>query len=176
MIGTSGPGSFDNYEFEEMVKKYRVILLNHIRNHIFNDEDANDVYQDTLLAAYRKWDSYIERGKRLNWLFAVSNYCILMWQRKNLPRQEKEVSMEEVEQILKQLPAIETDQGLEEIFTRSVTLDERVALAYFYQKKHTVSEIAQALGISEATIKKRLERGRDHLREDLRHEQNQDKE
>ena len=84
--------------------------------------------------------------------------------------------MEEVEQILKQLPAIEAEQGLGEIFTPSVTQDERVALTYFYQKKHTVAEIAQALGTSEATVKKRLERGRGHLQSDLRHEQNQDRE
>ena len=171
MGGTSGSDALDNREFEEMVKQYRVSLLNHIRNHIFNEEDVKDVYQETLIAAYRKWDSYIEQGKQLNWLFIISNYCILMWQRKNLPQKEAEVSMEEVERMLKRLPGIEADQGLEEIFTRSVTEDERVALIRFYQREQTVPEIAQELGISQAAIKKRLERGRERLREDLRREQ-----
>ena len=171
MGGTSGPGAFDSCEFENMVEQYRVILFKHIHNHIFNDEDVKDIYQETLFAAYRMWDRYAERGKRLNWLFGISNHYIRMWQRKNLPRRKAEVSMEEVEGLLQQIPAKERGRDLEEMLTRSVTPDERVALIQFYQKERSVSDIAQALGSSQAAIKKRLERGRNHLRNDLRYEQ-----
>lgn len=171
MIGPSGPGAFDDREFDNMVEECQLSLLRHIRKHIFNDEDVKDVYQETLFVAFKKWDGYIERGKRLNWLFTISNKCILMWQRKNLPLQKKLISMEEVEEILKQLSAVEEDQGLQEIFTRSVTPDERVALIQFYHKQHTIPEIASELGVSQDTIKKRLERGRNHLRTDLLDEQ-----
>lgn len=170
MGGSSGPDMFDNFEFENMVKMYRKRLLNHIRNHIFNPEDVYDVYQETLFTAYKKWDSYIECGKRLNWLFVISNNCIHTWKRKNHPILQTEVSMEDVEAMLKDLSTVEEDQGLEEIFTRSVTPDERIALIQFYHKRRAIPEIAQELGISQDAIKKRLERGRNHLREDLRDE------
>lgn len=171
MEKTSSTGAFDSREFEEMVKKYRVTLLDHIHDHIFNDADVNDIYQETLFTAYRKWDQYIEQGKRINWLFAISNNCILVWQRKNLPLREMEVSIEENKEILEQLLSAEDDRGLEEILTRSVTPDERVALIYFYQKRYLISEIAHELGVSQDAIKKRLERGRKHLRKDLRYGQ-----
>lgn len=171
MTVASDPNVFDDHEFEDMVKEYRVSLLKHIHNHIFNHEDVRDVYQETLLAAYRKWNSYIEQGRRQSWLFGISNNCILMWQRKNLPVQQREVSVEEGEEILKQLTTVDEYQGLEEIFTCSVTPNERAALIRFYQKQHTIPEIAQELGISQDAVKKRLERGRDHLREDLRRKQ-----
>lgn len=167
MDGSSGSGMLDNYEFENMVKTYRDCLLKHIRNHIFNLEDVYDVYQETLFIAYKKWDSYIECGKRLSWLFAISNNCIRVWKRKNIPVLKNEVSMEDVEEMLKSLAAEEEDPGLEEIFTCSVTPDERTALIQFYQKQRTIPEIAQELGISQDAIKKRLERGRTHLRADM---------
>ena len=157
----------DDHEFEETIKMYRVNLLNHIHSQVFNIEDAQDIYQETLLVAYLKWNSYIEKGKRLNWLFKISNYCVLMWQRKNTPIMKRRVHLESIEEFLDHYPAEEEDQGLEEIFTPSVTKDEREVLRSFYHTQKTVAEIAAEVGASKDAVKKRLERGRNHLQDDL---------
>lgn len=167
MIGPSGQKVPDDHEFEEMIKTYQVNLLNHIRAQIPNPEDVKDVYQETLLIAYQKWSSYEEQGKRINWLFTISNHCILRWKRKNAPTIKRGVNLTSPEYEVDQLPAPEEDRGLEELFTPSVTPDERLVLNRYYYERHMVAEIADELGISPSALKKRLERARDHLRDDL---------
>jgi len=159
----------DREELEQLVKKHEHNLLQFIRHFIPNEADAEDVYQETLLDASRKWQRFKGYGNRVGWLFKAARISIKVWQRRHA-REEEHRAYSLDEEGAAEPAAPERPPGLEELFTPSVTQKERSALIGFYEQGRAVSDLARREGGSEAAVRKRLERAREHLRRDLERE------
>jgi RNA polymerase sigma-70 factor (ECF subfamily) len=143
-----------------------------------NSSDAEEAVQETFLDVLRALPNYrIEGPARFEtWLYRVTvNRCRSRLRRKTLPSAE----WEDIEDQLERIPEPHPDHDPEGVTVdreRAVELwqavDElseahRVVVLLRYQQGLSYSEIAQALGISEGTVKSRLYNAHQRLRGQL---------
>ena len=136
---------------------YRFCLL-----HMKNPSDAEDVMQEVFCKRLYRAPKFRSPEHERNWLFQVArNQC-----RDELRRMRRtELPLEAAEHVSippAQLSLLEQASNLPE--------DQRTALHLYYYEGYQVEEIARLLNISVSSVKMRLKRGRDALREEWRDE------
>ena len=72
---------------------------------------------------------------------------------------------ETAENMEQHLPPYAPEQSIEEYFPREMSEVDRRIMLMFYADRYQISEIARELGLSEAAVKKRLERLRKRLKD-----------
>lgn len=144
-------------------------------------EEAEDLLQETFLQAFRHWDQFEGRSSPSSWLFTIAaRVC----KRRHRRRAGEPSHLEPLERLL---PSGEPDipdvpdagEGpLEENLRREAqeavaTALARIPIAFRLPlvlkdiAELSISEIAEALGIREATVKTRIHRARLALRREL---------
>jgi RNA polymerase sigma-70 factor, ECF subfamily len=137
-----------------------------------SQDEADEVAQETLLAAHRAMGTYRGEGSVRSWLFGIARRQCARWiERRRGKRPQLEVVGADAE----------TD-GPAELLTarrRAVALrralgrlkpSEREALVLRYQAGLSFREIGDACGVAEAAARKRASRGLSRLRELVRPE------
>lgn len=144
-------------------------------------EEAEDLVQETFLEAFRHWDQFEGRSSPSSWLFTIaSRLC----RRRHRKRSGEPARMEPLEKLLpsgeRDVPDVpDTGEGpLDESLRREareaveaalprLPLSFRLPLVLKDIADLSVPEIAQALGLREATVKTRIHRARLALRREL---------
>lgn len=127
-------------------------------------EDAEDIFQDVFLTLCREKREFDSEDHLRYWLIRVTlNYCRLL-RRSAWHRKRAEVTGD--------IPAPETpgERDMAETVTEAVrALPEkyRAIVEMHYFEEMTCAEIGAALKLNEATVRTRLRRGRERLREYL---------
>jgi RNA polymerase sigma-70 factor (ECF subfamily) len=75
----------DREAFELIVHRHAPALLRYAAHHLGQDVEAQDVVQETLLAAWRNLDRYDGRAGLKTWLFAVLSHKIIDYRRRRRP-------------------------------------------------------------------------------------------
>ncbi len=123
-----------------------------------NREDADDAVQECFLRYIEKAPDFNDREHEKAWLIkTASNIC------KDILRKRKHQSFVSLDEI-RNLGASEDNA---QILGLLVSLEEkyRIVIHLHYVEGYKASELSALLGISEAAVKKRLQRGREALRE-----------
>ena len=127
-------------------------------------ENAEDVFQETFLALVRSKKTFASEEHLKAWLIrVVLNQC----KKKYYHEQKYQPTKKEMIDYLVEQTKEETDNGSEHLHEMLYTLSEkyRKVIVLYYMEKMTTKEIANILRISESTVRKRLQRGRDMLRQ-----------
>ena len=127
-----------------------------------NKEDAEDAVQQTLLKAYERLDTLRFSEKFRPWILKIlTNECY------TVIRDRKQIVLtEDIEDVPDK--EIKTEEKLTLWETVShLKLEQRTVILLFYYQDLSIKEISKVLGISENTVKKRLSRARDTLRQSL---------
>ena len=152
-------------------------LFSIARNLCGNRQQAEDLVQETFLQAYRKWDTFEGRSRPTTWLYTIaSRLC----QRLHRKRAGEPARMASLEQLLpfsdRALAVAEAGSGLDDDDEARQRLEAAVtALPDEFRMplilKDIVglsgAEVAQVLGLKEATVKTRVHRARLKLREGI---------
>jgi RNA polymerase sigma-70 factor (ECF subfamily) len=87
--GVSGIRAGDEFAFQELIEPYRRELHVHCYRLLGSLQDAEDVVQETLLAAWRGLKGFEERASLRTWLYRIAtNRCLnLLRDRKRRPRE-----------------------------------------------------------------------------------------
>lgn len=123
-----------------------------------NREDADDAVQECFLRYVEKAPEFNDSEHEKAWLIRVaSNIC------RDILRKRKYQSFVSLDEIRNLGVCEDNAQILETL----VSLEEkyRIVIHLHYVEGYKAREIASMLGITEAAVKKRLQRGRDALRE-----------
>ena len=157
--------------FVEMASRYeRMIYLLCLRM-TGNREDAQDCAQETLLRAYRAYGSFHGRSGEKTWLYRIAyNTCVDM-----LRRRSPHVSLEEMREkgydpaetrILLPGERLEKEELRRQILEALALLseDQRAAVILRDFQQMSYAEIARILDISEGTVKSRLSRAREKIK------------
>lgn len=144
-------------------------------------QEAEDLVQETFLQAFRNWDRFEGRSSPSSWLFTIaSRLC----QRRHRRRSGEPARMEPLENLLPSgegdVPDVPDsgDGPLDEHLRREAVEAVEAALARIPVTFRlplvlkdiadlSISEISEALGIREATVKTRIHRARLALRREL---------
>lgn len=125
-----------------------------------HEQDAQDVLQETFIKYMEKAPQFESEQHEKAWLFKVaSNLCkdLLRFKKRNTY-----VDMAELEQYCKEPEEADT---LKEVML--LPAKYKSAIHLYYIEGYKQEEIADILGISESAVKKRMQRGREMLRERL---------
>lgn len=161
----------DQAAFATLVRRYSGAVFNQAYRMLDDAHEAEDAVQEVFLRAYRRLDSYDTERRFVTWLLSIgSNFCIdrlrrrrgsrlgldevALWLPSGEPGPEALALRDErrlaVQRALQRLP--DTYRGV-------------TVLRYWHDLSYL--EIAEAMGLTEATVKTRLHRARKLLAEAL---------
>lgn len=151
-------------EMEELIDRYQNMVYGLALAKTNSPADADDVFQEVFLACFQSGKIFRDEEHRKAWLLRTTinisrRYTASTWRRKTVPLSEREdapVLFREPEENL----VWEAVQALEESY--------RLPICLFYFQELSTQEIAKALSLRPGTVRMRLSRGRDMLREALK--------
>lgn len=177
----------DEAAFEEMVSRYWDRIYAMVLQLLRNSQDAEEVTQDAFIRAHRGLENFRGDSSFSTWLYQIAtnlarNRYWYWWRRKR----DKSISFD-------QTVGGESDTTLAEIFPADIETPQDVAVTNEFQErvsaamellndKHrevlvlrnikslSYEEIAVELGISIGTVKSRIARARESLRDRLGNE------
>lgn len=146
-------------------------------------EDAEDVFQDTLITVFRKIQTLREPGALTTWLYRIVANACLTRRRKSKFAPAAELSLEELLPMggVEDGPVLPEGNGpVEAVYrnevshalekaVRDLPPDYRVIWLMRDVEGLSTEETAQALGLGISNVKMRLHRARLALRRDLAH-------
>ena len=146
----------------------------------YNEDDANDLVQETYLKAYRFIDKYIEGTNAKAWLFKIlKNAFINQYRRKS--KQPTKVDYEEIinfhdeedtnyssymdlrEEMFQEMMGDEVTNAI-----NALPVDFRVVILLCDIEGFTYEEISKIIDIPIGTVRSRLHRARNMLKEKLK--------
>ena len=156
----------DNKAFEILVREHHRRLLAYAHS-LVPSSVAEDLVQDAFITAYKKLDSFDSSKSFGAWVRGIIRMKYLEWVRK-----QNEVSMDN--ELLDALEAshYEWDRGESSPGNAFRTLRDcigklpdrfRELIDLFYMKEKSGRSISQEMNLSEATVRKSLERARKNL-------------
>jgi RNA polymerase sigma-70 factor, ECF subfamily len=157
--------------FDELASRYRAAVVR-VAQSIVGREDAEDVAQDALLLAFKALPSIEEPGKFAAWLSAITRHRALRFIRRVSRQQKGRVELDEL--LLEQLgalsrPLVDESNGDEELglALENVPADYALVLRLRFLDEMPLKRVAAFLGLSLATVKWRVHRGKRLLREQV---------
>ena len=166
----------DDSAFEELVRRYEKRVYNMTLRMTGNAEDALDISQEAFIRVWRSLGKFKGNAKFSTWLFRiVSNLCTdhlrRLSRRREMPlavsADDEERETEIADGSFAPDAAFEREELRRELDRAIDTLAPEHREIFLMREVYSLSyaEISETLGIEEGTVKSRLHRAREHLRE-----------
>ena len=159
-------------ENEELKSRFAALIQEHGRSMyrsaralLPGDAQAQDAVGEAVLLAWQSIPRLRDPSAAKSWLLRICVNCACGQRRKT----GREVALEGLEE----RAAPEKDGEVSYLWdaVRALPEDQRLAVLLYYYEDMPVAEIARTLGIAQGTVKSRLSRGRDRLRQMLQEEE-----
>ncbi|MFQ5504011.1 MAG: RNA polymerase sigma factor [Planctomycetota bacterium] len=145
-----------------------------------NRHEAEDLVQETFLLAWRKWEQFEGRSSAATWLYTIASRICQRFHRRRSGQPESMESLDELlpfgDRLLGVAPAqddplegrivAEGRERIEEAIS-GLPVSFRMPLVLKEIVGFSVRDVAEVLGLKEATVKTRLHRARLKLRQAL---------
>ncbi|MGY0693738.1 sigma-70 family RNA polymerase sigma factor [Virgibacillus sp. FSP13] len=157
---------------DELMNKYGQEILQLVYSYVNNKAVAEDLTQDIFVKCYRSLNTYKGKSKLRTWLWRIAiNQCkdyLKSWYNKNVTTTENEsvysgCQKESVEQTVIQN---DEDQRLASV-VMNLPIKYREVIYLFYFEELPIKEIAVVIEVKENTVKTRLRRAKELLKERL---------
>ena len=151
-------------DMDQLIHRYQNMVYGLALARTNSPADAEDVFQEVFLACFRSGKAFRDEEHRKAWLLRTTvnisrRFTASSWRRKTVPLSEQgaiPVLFREPEENL----VWEAVQKLDDAY--------RLPIYLFYFQELSTAEIAKALSLRPGTVRMRLSRGRDMLREALK--------
>ncbi|MGA4722195.1 sigma-70 family RNA polymerase sigma factor [Fictibacillus nanhaiensis] len=155
-----------------LMDEYGIQLVRLAFMYVKNEQLAEDIVQDVFEKCYLNLDRFQGRSSYKTWLYQITvNACkdkLRSWSYRNMvfidffsfQAEAREQSTEEI------ILSVEENNRLS-IEILSLPLKLREVLIFYYYERYKMEDIANLIGISLNTVKSRLRRGREVLRNKL---------
>ncbi len=154
--------------FRALVERYAGMVYHAALRQTGNSHAAEDAAQDVFVALARKAGSIPRQATLYGWLFRATRFAVLNQARKNAHRERREQEAlvmqpinhpNETESIWERITP-----HLNDALDRLSAADREAVMIRFFGGK-SYKDVAEALGVSEDTARKRLSRAIERLRE-----------
>ncbi len=148
--------------FVQLMERHKLSLYKIAKSYLRNEEDVADVLQDVILLAYEHIGELKQAVYFKTWItrILINRCCDLLESQKRL------LSMTLQEDRTAQDPA--SDRAFYELL-EELPADMRPIFLLYYGEGFRTREIARMLDMNENTVKSKLQRGRQKLRESICH-------
>ncbi|MBR5974996.1 MAG: sigma-70 family RNA polymerase sigma factor [Clostridiales bacterium] len=138
-----------------------------------NEDDAQDVVQDTFIALFNSYDSIKDKSKIVAWLKKVAANRSLDRLRRTKTDAVEDEFFDDIETVPEDfLPdslveSAEMRKIIMDIINNSLSEDVRRTLILFYFDEMSTKEIAEALGIPEGTVSRRIHSAKKKIKKEV---------
>lgn len=164
----------DEIAFTELVKKYQKQVHVLAWRKIGDFHIAEDITQDTFLKVYQKLHTLKDPNQFSGWLYVVTTNLCNTWFRKNRiqpqPLEDVETTMIERDAYSRHIAedrvktTVEAQRDVVKRLLAKLKESERTVITLHYLGEMTIEDISKFIGVSTGTIKSRLQRARNRLR------------
>jgi RNA polymerase sigma-70 factor (ECF subfamily) len=164
----------DKMAYAQIIKKYQRFVFTLALRFSKCREDAEEIAQDSFIKAFRALATFKQNSKFSTWLYSIVYTTAMTFLRK------KRLDTQSIddETSLIQLEAYSSDHILIDVEHKSKMQFVNLAISQlspidaaiitlFYHGEQSLEEIAQALGMESNTVKVKLHRARQRLREKI---------
>ena len=164
----------DQSAYTDLVKRHQRFIFTLALRFTKNREDAEEVAQDTFVKAYRLLNTFKQESKFSTWLYTiVYTSAMTSLRKKRLDTTsiddeathlqiENTASSYDVNNAENRSRSFHLNQAIEQL-----SADDATIITLFYKGEQSIEEIAQALGIEANSVKVKLFRARQRLKEKL---------
>ena len=165
----------DEAAFARLVRKYQNPVHAYTLRKTGDFHIAEDITQETFLEAYQNLENLRDPLKFSAWLFGIANHLCIAWFRKNRSTSEllrehyiiktdtdtysRHVALEN------ERDTVEAQRALAQKLLSKLKENDRQLITLHYFEEMTSAEISRYLGVSQNTIKSRLRRAKQRLRQ-----------
>ncbi len=168
----------DDDAFSMLMKKYQKRVHALAWRYICDFHIAEEITQDAFLRAYMRLKTLKDPQRFAGWMYVITRRCCLAWLRKKRLRtqsheQMKQVDNEQLEETVyseyvvaeKEKATVENQREIVKKLLEKLQESERTVVTLHYFGEMSCTEIGEFLGVSANTIKSRLRRARQSLKE-----------
>ena len=165
----------DAIAFERLVGKYQKQVHTLAWRKVRDFHIAEDITQETFLQVYQKLETLEDPTRFPGWLYVITDRLCIAWFRRNQqqtePLEDTDISEIETEAYSRYIATehaktlADARRDLVEELLAKLKEGNRTVITLHYLEGMTYAEISNFLGISENTIKSRLRRARQQLRQ-----------
>jgi RNA polymerase sigma factor (sigma-70 family) len=159
-----------------------VLLVERYRNYVFtlalrftgNREDAEEMAQDIFVKAYRSLADFRGASKFSTWLYTIVHNTCISFLRK------KKIGLEPIDRANTQMQVEDRESGFNANIVeqkskhamvnqaiRLLSPDDHQVISLFYKGEQSLDEIGRIMGLEPNTVKVRLHRARQRLKEKM---------
>jgi RNA polymerase sigma-70 factor, ECF subfamily len=165
----------DERAMDQLLGRHEVRVYRYGLRMCGNEEDARDVLQETLVAAFRNLSAFRGDSQLSTWLYQIArSFCIKNRRRhEGEPAAHESVDAVEVRQVAAEDPASDNRTHARQVSKLiqaaigTLQPDHREALVLRDVEGLTAEEAAEVVGIEVAALKSRLHRARSALKQQL---------
>ena len=162
------PINKDDKAFEDIITLVKNDLYRIAQARLENIEDINDAIQETLIIAYKSIKKLNKPQYFKTWIIKILiNECnkIYNLNNKKLNLLKKITKNKYFEKFTdEEIFSLEKKMEVEEVL-KTINYEERICLVLFYNSKYSIQEIAEILNSNPETIRSRIKRGKNKIRE-----------
>lgn len=158
--------------FTELLEENKLKFYKTAKIILKNDDDVYDALQDALLSMYKRYDTLRDKKLFSTWgTRIVINKCYdFLRKKKNNVIYLDETIENDVK--LSLFDEYDTDKyGIKQAMNKYLSEDQKLVIILFYYDDYSLKEISNILDIPEGTVKSRLSKARDILKEKLEKEE-----
>ena len=159
----------DQRSFHELVAQYDAKIMTLALQILQNKEDAEDVYQEVFIKAWKNLPTFEFKSDFYTWLYRItSNTCFSFRSGKQRHHRDNIQLEEGYHDAFEEVTPDRNDQQ-EQIITQVETLPQKQKTVFVmrYYQGHKIKDIANLLGLSTGTVKRYLHRATLKMRKDL---------
>lgn len=147
--------------FWELVSPHKQKLYNFIQKSLTFSEETDDVFQETVLRAFKYFRSYKKEKSFNTWLYTIAHNEI----KRHYKRARKHASITDMDR-LKAPEENVSHELVKEVysFAESLKPKQREVFFLFYYRGFTVSEVSHITGLREGNIKFILNQARSSIK------------
>ncbi|MDD3751196.1 MAG: sigma-70 family RNA polymerase sigma factor [Tissierellia bacterium] len=152
--------------YRQLIEEYGNKLLRTCYLILNDREEAEDVVQETFIKVFNKIDTFKEKSGLYTWIYAIAlnlSRDRMRTKQDMLELKDEWIGIDDVESHVE--INIDREQLRKEIFEMNSLYRE--VLVLFYYEELSIREISNLLNEKEGTIKSKLSRGRNMLKESL---------
>ncbi|EQB86083.1 hypothetical protein M918_16295 [Clostridium sp. BL8] len=149
----------DIESFNNLVNKYEVMVLRFVYNMIKQKEAAEDITQEVFITIYNKLEMYDRKHSFSNWILQISKNKTIDYIRKN--KKVYEGNIDEAYDLSSQDMSPQESAEYREVknsvkeYIKTLEDTDRQILMLRYTENLTFTDIAEILGLTESTAKRR---------------------
>lgn len=165
----------DESAFTALVKKYQKSVHALAWRKVGDFHTAEELTQDTFLKVYQKLRTLKNPNQFAGWLYVTADRVCIAWYRKQKPKMESLETTSEAEidassyhhyeDEQREEASVEQRRGFIKNLLEQLPESERTVVTLHYLGEMTCKAISEFLGVSPNTVKSRLQRARNRLKE-----------